>query len=50
MWDICVDQEISSEHTIGDTLEILVEVSRGHLHLHAKRLEEMTRLVNTLGE
>lgn len=50
MWDICVDQEIFSEYIIGDILEILVEVLRGYLYLYVKRLEEMIRLVNILGE
>lgn len=50
MWDVCVNQEISSEHNIYDALEILVAMSREYVLIWAKSLKAVTRLVKILGE
>ena len=45
-----MNQEISSEYSICDALEILVAMSREYVLIWAKSLEEVTRFVKILGE
>ena len=49
-WGNFMNQEISSEYSICDALEILVAMSREYVLIWAKSLEEVTRFVKILGE